>query len=284
MSRLTLTLKAPLRHRLNMRPLTRDHAEALGKGPRAVAKIPLYLAGDQVALGDIFRVTGTAMSGQADDHLIIAGDDPRLDGLGAGWHTGSLTITGDCGDGLGENMTGGTIRAQGHVGHHTARGMAGGHIHIAKNAGDHVGGALTGHRVGMTGGTVHIGGNAGHSLGERMRRGLILVAGRTGDYCAAHMIAGTICVLGPIGPKPGLAMRRGTLLLATKPPPLAATFGDCGVHDLPFLALLLRHIAKAGPAFAAFARRAKHVHRYAGDTSVDGQGEILIPPKQRKTI
>ena len=281
MSRLRLTLKNPVPGRVDMRPLT--ESGVLTKGPEAVAQLRL-LAGfgktgsRKIPLGDLFTVKGAPLCGHDDDQLMIAGKTAKLDGLGASWRAGHVLIEGDCGDHLGEKMTAGTIEVGGDAGSGLGRGMAGGRINIAGQAGDSVGAALLGQRVGMTGGVICIRGRAGDRLGERMRRGSILVAGDVGAHCGSRLIAGTICVLGTTGPGLGLLMRRGTVLLSAKPSALAPTFQDCGSHDLPFFALLMKSIGRFGGPFARFSRQAgRCLRKYAGDIGVGGQGEILIP-------
>ncbi len=284
MNRLHLTFKnsSPGKNlfpgRLDMRPLTESNV--LTKGPEAVARLRVVAGSRKIPLGDLFTVKGAPFSGHDDDQLVITGGSAKLDGLGAGWSAGHLLIEGDCGDHLGEEMTGGRIQLAGDAGSGVGRGMAGGRIDIAGQAGDGVGSALLGQRVGMTGGVICIRGRAGARLGERMRRGSILVAGDVGAHCASRLIAGTICVLGTTGPGLGLLMRRGTVLLSSKPKILAPTFQDCGSHDLPFFALLMKYIADFGGPFAGVSRKAgRCLRKYAGDIGVGGQGEILIPDR-----
>ncbi len=281
MSMLRLTVKKSFPGRVDMRPLT--DSGVLAKGPEAVGRLrvqayPGKSGAGKMPLGDLFAIEGTALCGHDDDQLIITGDCGKLDGLGAGWQAGNVLVEGDCGDHLGEKMAGGTIHVGGDVGSRVGCGMAGGRIDIAGNAGDLVGAALLGQRVGMTGGVICILGRAGDRLGERMRRGSVLVAGDVGAHCGARLIAGTICVLGMTGPGLGLMMRRGTVLLSARPPALAPTFQDCGSHDLPFFALLMKYIGGFGGPFTKFSRKpGRCLRKYAGDIGVGGQGEILIP-------
>ena len=123
----------------------------------------------------------------------------------------------------------------------------------------------------MSSGKITVCGDVGDRLGDKMRRGVILVEGDAGDYAASRMVAGTIGILGKTGAYTGFAMKRGTILLA-QTPKLHATIQDCGTHDLPFLSLLFKSFEN--PQFAAVAStRAKC---FAGDLSVNGNGEILV--------
>ena len=123
----------------------------------------------------------------------------------------------------------------------------------------------------MSIGQITVCGNVGDRLGDKMRRGQILVEGDAGDYTASRMVAGTIGILGSTGAYAGFAMKRGTILL-TQTPKLHATIQDCGMHNLPFLSLLFKSFEN--PQFAAVA--STRARRFAGDLSVNGNGEILV--------
>jgi formylmethanofuran dehydrogenase subunit C len=155
--------------------------------------------------------------------------------------------------------------------------MSNGRLIIGGNAGERLGGPQIGETRGMSGGLIHVLGNAGARAGERLRRGLILIGGDAGDYCAANIIAGTLAVLGQAGKMTGTGMRRGTLLLTRAPISLPSTFNDNGTHRLDFLALLLGQLAELADLPAPFAIRSSPVHRFVGDLSEGGLGEILLP-------
>ena len=123
----------------------------------------------------------------------------------------------------------------------------------------------------MSQGKITVCGDAGDRLGDKMRRGVILVEGNVGNYTASRMVAGTIAILGEIGAYTGFAMKRGTILL-TQTPKLHETIQDCGVHTLPFLTLLFKSFENQ--QFSAIA--STRVQRFAGDLSVNGNGEILV--------
>ena len=123
----------------------------------------------------------------------------------------------------------------------------------------------------MSQGKITVCGDAGDRLGDKMRRGVILVEGDAGDYAGSRMIAGTLGILGKMGAYTGFAMKRGTILLA-QTPILHATMQNCGEHTLLFLSLLFKSFEN--PQFSAIA--STRVQRFAGDLSVNGNGEILV--------
>ena len=269
MSALTFKLLDRTAHELDLSGL---HPSALiGTALRALPTLRLALGREQVALADLFDISG-------DDYSTV-----RLVGLHQGCHrvgcgmtAGTLEIKGDVGNELGRELRGGSIQVSGNAGAGVGLGMRGGQIVIGGNAGSAVGGMIPGATAGMNGGIVIIGGAAGERAGERMRRGLIVIAGATGAHTGERMIAGTIAVLGQCGAHAGLGMRRGTLLLAQAPAAMAPTFNDCGEFELGIVTLLQRHLAVAHPALARKFGQFSHVRRWCGDISYGGIGEILI--------
>jgi formylmethanofuran dehydrogenase subunit C len=125
----------------------------------------------------------------------------------------------------------------------------------------------------MAGAAVLVGGSCGERVGERMRRGLILIEGDAGPHAAFGLRGGTVIVRGACGPDPAPLMRRGTLLLAREPQRLLPTFTDDGRYELPWLALLERHLAGLGRPGVLPGRE---VRRLAGDLADLGKGELLI--------
>ena len=67
-------------------------------------------------------------------------------------------------------------------------------------------------------------------------------------------------------------MRRGSLILNQKPKDLLPTFGDCGVLDFDYLALLERGLRQSGIRVSLGDR----ARRYMGDMAVLGKGEMLV--------
>jgi formylmethanofuran dehydrogenase subunit C len=266
---LVLTLRAAPPARVNCAALTPELLA--GKSRADIAAVRIECGGRDIAVADLFTLAGDDVS-----NIVIDGGSARLDRIGEGMKSGTITVRGDAGAYLGRGMRGGTITVEGNAGAYCGSGMKNGVIRVAGNAGDFIGAALPGEHRGMQGGTVLVAGNAGARAGDRMRRGMLLVEGDCGDYCGSRMGAGTIAVLGGVGSNPGFAMRRGTLVLHQSPR-LLPTFADAGNHDLGFLVLLYR-AWRAFPSsrFAAIPEDAIRVRRYVGDLGNGGRGEILI--------
>lgn len=149
-----------------------------------------------------------------------------------------------------------------YIGYKITRGQ----ISIEGDCGDFLGSQ-------MRGGIIICHGNANDRVGDQMRRGLILIDGNAGDYCGSRMVAGTIGVFGIVGNYAGFAMKRGTILL-TQTPKLHATIQDCGMHTLPFLALLFKSFSVLSTRFNTI--KSLRVQRYSGDLACNGNGEILV--------
>ena len=149
-----------------------------------------------------------------------------------------------------------------YVGHKMLHGQ----ITIEGNCGDFLG-------ANMHGGNIICHGSAGDRLGDQMRRGLILIDGNACDYLASRMLAGTIGVYGNVGKYAGFGMKRGTILLKNQTD-LHATIQDCGMHDLPFLALLFQSFKPLATKFNQL--KPHRVQRFAGDLACSGTGEILV--------
>ena len=155
-----------------------------------------------------------------------------------------------------------SISQMDYIGHQMTRGQ----ITVDGDCGDFLGSQ-------MRGGCIICHGNANDRAGDQMRRGLILIDGSAGDYCGSRMIAGTIGIYGNVGRYVGFAMKRGTILL-TKTPKLHATIQDCGMHTLPFLALLFNSIKTIHTPLNNI--KSLRVQRFAGDLACSGNGEILV--------
>ena len=268
MSALTLTLRECPRQRLDLSAFTPD--VLAGKSLAEIQSLPLWLDNRQTAAGNLFAIEGDEL-----DRIVIQSDSDRLDGIGAGMTRGTLIVEGRAGAYLGQGMRGGELRVSGDAGIFAGTGMTGGVLRIDGDAGDFLGAAIPGDRRGMRGGRIEVRGNAGDRVGDHQRRGVILIAGDAGDYCGSRLGAGTILVLGRTGANVGFAMRRGTLLL-TGEPDLPPSFNDNGPQDLSFLRLLTRSWRSLDAPFDALDTRGTRVHRWLGDLSGGGRGEILV--------
>ena len=269
MIRLTLRARPP--QRLSLRAFVPERLAGLNAG--AIAREALRQGNRQGVLGDWFRVE---VSDGAEDRLVIADADDRLDDIGAGMTRGGLVVEGNAGARAGLGMSGGRISIEGSAGVGAGTAMSGGELRIAGDAGDHLGTALPGERQGMRDGMVIVEGSAGASAGDRLRRGLIVVRGAVGPFCGARMGAGTIVVGGEVGTGAGAAMRHGTLVAAGKSIVPLLGFADCGVHELTVQRLLARVLAKHG--FGEVADRVRALRRWQGDLAVGGKGEFLTTP------
>lgn len=267
MADLTLKLKAAPAVRIDLSGLI----PAL-KARQSAAELDHLVVADglhPLRLGDVFAITGSAGGS-----IAIEGGSGRIDGIGAGLTTGTLTVDGDAGAGAGRGMSGGRLDICGSAGSYLASGMKAGIIHVSGSVGDFAGGVGAGKRFGMTGGTVVVDGDIGARAGDKMRRGLILVRGKTGEAAGSRMIGGTIVAEGGFGPGPGQLMRRGSLI-GPKAEQMLSTFADCGVHDLVILKVMSRAWARElGPLAPRALPQA--VRRFAGDLATIGKGELLL--------
>lgn len=266
MSALTFTLKQNLQQNINCSALTPDNLA--GKTAAEIGSIIVISGKHQLLVTDIFDISGSDTQ-----QLCFNKASAKLDYIGADMATGSITIEGDAGSYLGFGMKSGEIDCKGSTAAFAACSMRGGLLKIDGNTGDFLGAGSEGSRKGMLGGTVIIKGNAGDRAGDQMRRGLILIEGNVGDYCGSRMVAGTIGVLGNTGAYTAFNMHRGTLLLK-KQPKLHASMQDCGTHTLPFLNLLFKSFSKYNSEFSKLTNQ--RVKRFVGDTSYNGNGEILV--------
>jgi formylmethanofuran dehydrogenase subunit C len=269
-SALILRLKARPPQRLDMSPVTPEHIAA--RGIADIVRIHLSMGNRRMFLGELFDVTpGDAAN------IIIQSSSFRLDYVGAGLSTGSITVEGDAGACTGLGMRGGRLHVAGNVGPWAAAQRSGGTLSVAGHAGDFLGGALPGDMRGMNGGLVVVRGNAGARAGDRMRRGVIAIAGGAGDHAGSRMIAGSLLVLGaPVGAWPGFAMKRGSILLREPPLRILPTFSDAGVHELGFLRLLSRVIGAEATRALDLDALGTRVRRYVGDAAAAGKGELLV--------
>jgi len=270
MSNLTLTQTAVTAQRLDMSAFTPQGLE--GRSAIEIARIRIHVGNRSEEAGELFNIRGTS-----GERLSIVPAAGNLDNLGAGMQRGELRIEGDAGRGAARRLAGGSVSIAGTSGDEAGAGMSNGRLIIGGDAGERLGGPQIGETRGMSGGLIQVLGNAGARAGERLRRGLILIGGNAGDCCAANMIAGTLAVLGQAGKMTGTGMRRGTLLLARPPISLPSTFNDNGTHHLGFLPLLLAKLAELTDLPTPFATQSTLVHRFVGDLSEGGLGEILLP-------
>ncbi len=269
MSALTLTLTEPSVGALDLSGLT--PAALLGLKPTALRRLRLPAGNRQIALGELFDVSGDDTS-----TLRLVGLHAACHRIGRGMREGRIEIKGRVGDELGREMRGGEIRLSGHAGDGAGMGMLGGFIQVDGSVGDAVGGLTPGATRGMNGGVLVVTGNVGARCGERMRRGLVVVAGDAGEYLGDRMLAGTIAVFGSTAAHAGFGMRRGTLLLAHAPRTSDPGFSDCGEFEFGIVTLMRQYLAGFHPALAKRLAKFSRARRWSGDLGYGGKGEILV--------
>lgn len=248
-----------------------------GRPPADIERFPVVQGNTEARLGDFFSVEG-----EADDAIRLEGDVSRVKHVGNGMTRGRIEVHGDVGMHLGAEMRGGEIVVRGNAGDWVGAEMRGGLLRIEGHAGHLVGAGYRGSEKGMRGGVILVSGNVGNETGCVMRRGLIAVGGRAGDFTGVMMIAGTVFVFGELGIRTGAAMKRGTVVAYQgagearpgNPPPLLPTFRfDCAYRPA-WIGLYLRQLSAWGFSVSDAIRDGVY-HRYSGDLTELGKGEIL---------
>ena len=271
MSHTTVTYKGKIAQRIDMRWIT-TAMENIAKAD-AAKKITIPLGNEQISVGDLFDISGNF----SNSAIVIENTHSKMDYVGSSLKEGfEISVKGDVGHFAGADLSGGALNIDGSTLDYTGCNMKKGLIEITANANDYVGGAYAGSKQGMLGGTILIHGNSRNFTGDLMRRGTIMVVNNIGDYCASRMIAGTITNLGTIGKQVGVGMRRGTIILPHKPKDVLTGFHDCGRHNLGYLTILLHELRKYKSTFQSLHPMRRRVQRYIGDTTVRGQGELLV--------
>ena len=268
MSGLRLTLRAPLRERIDLGPAFA--AAWIGAGATEIAGRDVWSArSGPLPLGDLFTVEGTP-----DGTVTLAGDLELAGRVGAGLTEGTLRVDGSVGDHAGAGLRGGRLEISGHAGHSTGEGMSGGVIVVRGNTGNRTGAAAPGRKRGMTGGELVVLGSAGDETGAAMRRGLVAVGGTTGSCTLLSGIAGTVVACGPTGPDAALWNKRGSLVCLAPVEP-GATYRHACIIQPVYLRLLLRRLRDVHGLPVTAAHIDGRFRRYSGDFAETGRGEIL---------
>ena len=243
-----------------------------GRSMAEVERLPIFHGNQQVALAELFAVTGDT----EEERIELEGDLSGVHRMGAKLDGGEIHVAGRAGRHVGSEMKRGSIIVEGDVSDWLGAQMRGGLIHVRGSAGNLAGGAYRGSVRGMTGGKILIDGSAGNEVGHSMRRGMIAVGKDCGEFVGVNMIAGTIFVFGNCGERPAAGMRRGTVgLLGQKSPNLLPTFrGGCLYQPL-FLQLLFRSLAKEEFLVPQETWRAGF-RIFHGDSISGGRGEVLL--------
>jgi formylmethanofuran dehydrogenase subunit C len=268
MSGLRLSLRAPLRDRLDLGPAFAAPWAALGATDMARREAWSPRSG-AVQLGDLFTIEGSP-----DGSVLIAGDLHLAERVGAGLTEGVMRVDGRVGDRAGAGLRGGRLEIHGDAGQSTGEGMSGGVIIVRGNTGNRTGAAAPGSKRGMTGGELVVLGSAGDETGAAMRRGLVAVGGTTGRCTLLSSIAGTVVACGPTGPDAALWNKRGSLVCLGAVEP-AATYRYACVIQPVYLRLLLRRLRDVHALPVTAAHIDGRFRRYSGDFAETGKGEIL---------
>jgi formylmethanofuran dehydrogenase subunit C len=243
-----------------------------GQSLSRIERLPVVQGNAQAPLHEFF-----AIEGEPDETVRLEGDFSAVKHIGRGMSRGRIEVQGAAGMHLGAEMRGGEIVVHGNVGDWAGAEMRGGLLRIMGHAGHLLGAGYRGSEKGMRGGSIVVKGNAGNEVGCAMRRGLIAVGGAAGDFTGVMMIAGTIVIRGEIGIRAGAAMKRGTIIAyadSASPPALLPTFRfDC-TYRPPWVEIYLRQLAQLGFALPETLHGGVY-HRYSGDLTELGKGEIL---------
>ena len=269
MKPLTFSLKSDPGYPLDVSALIPDNLSSLSISQ--IKSVPITHRKEKIPASELFKITGNDTG-----NICIHSNNDNLYNVGQGMSFGTIEVKGNVGDFLGREMQGGHIKINGNARSWTGCSMTGGRIDITGNTGDNTGAGIPGDAHGMSNGMIYISGNAGDRVGDRMRRGIIIIGGDTGNYCGSRMYAGTIIVLNKAGKYSGVAMKRGTIIFAKKPAHIYATFESCGIQEMGFLRLLFTQLSAMGKEFSVFSKFRPEAHRYSGDHSRNGKGEILI--------
>jgi formylmethanofuran dehydrogenase subunit C len=265
---ITLTLRSALDTIVEAESIVPDRFAALSNAE--IAHLPVWRGREQLALGDLFDVSGERAA-----RVHMVGELSMVDVLGAAMSGGELTVEGNVGRYVGSRMSGGVLRVSGNAGDGAGLEMAGGLLDISGDAGNRVGAARLGASKGMLGGEIIVRGKLGAEAGTRMRRGTIVCFG-AGDRTGEAMIAGNAIVLGDAGSDTGRYNKRGTVVVfgsAGIPPTYAYA---CTYHP-PHLALTLRYLRSRHGLQIADDRVRGLYRRHSGDLAelARGSGEIL---------
>jgi formylmethanofuran dehydrogenase subunit C len=216
---LTLTTRAPLPTRVDASPLLPELWQE--RSLIEIERTPVLLGNREVAVGELFQVSGSP----SDGILRIEGELARLDRVGRAMSRGRLEVHGSPAHECGAEMSGGTLVIHGNAGHYLGAQQRGGTIAVTGSAGDNLGGCYPGSLRGQRGGTILVAGSADHGTGQYQRRGLIVVAGNAGDDAALAQRAGTLVIGGNVGERCAYDQRRGTVVLLAE---MVKTWRDSG--------------------------------------------------------
>ncbi len=264
---ITLHLKQPPAVPLESEVLSPDVLCELSN--EDIRALTVYHGKRQVPLEEFFDVDG-----ERSEDLVLNGDMHKVRWIGRAMTRGSITVHGAVGMHQGAYMKGGRIEVHGDASDWIGAEMKNGFIHVHGNAGGQIGAAYRGSMQGMKNGLIIVDGSAGLEVGMRMRRGTIILGGQAKDFCGLQMKGGTIILQDGAEIRTGAWMNRGTII-SMKPLKLMPTFAASNEFNPTFLAVYAKQLQQHGINLP-YAAAAGTYHRYAGDLSVPGKGEILV--------
>jgi formylmethanofuran dehydrogenase subunit C len=242
-------------------------------GPLAELRAARILDGCRpVAAAELFDFSG-GLNGDL-PAVNCCGDWARIDGVGAGWSSGTLTVLSSAGRRAGWQMTGGTITIAGNAGDDVGQGMCGGRLVVGCNVGDRTGGPDAGRVAGMNRGAILVGGDAGRLTGWRMRRGTIAVAGSCGELAGYELRGGTLLVGKAAGELLGHDCRRGTFIVLGNRPATPG-FRHAGNFAPAFVQLMLKQSGLPEGPWRSAPDGEWELH--CGDVLHGGKGELWLP-------
>ena len=266
---LTLQQIVDQKARIDLRGITPDRLASLDVS--TIKQLTITADHVEASLSSYFSVEGTP-----GDQLSIMLSNNRIDGIGSGMKSGTLTVTGDTGHYTGAEMSGGKLIVTGNCGDFTGSALKEGELIIQGNVGNATGAPMAGGLRGQSGGVIQVQGHAGDRTGECQRRGLLIIEGDTGELTGYRMIAGTLYVGGCSGKHTGLNMRRGTILLEQRAAQLPVTLNYNGASPLTAISLITQQLKPYLNRHTPRIKPGDHLHRYVGDLAVQGQGEIIL--------
>jgi formylmethanofuran dehydrogenase subunit C len=245
---ITLTLRTVLTEALEFDGVLPERVAGLGENE--IAALPIWLAGREVQVGELFTVHGERSA-----HLRVEGDLSRVSRVGAGMSGGRMDVIGNVGDEAGMGMTGGVLTVSG-------------------QAGDRLCAATAGASKGMTGGVAIVLGSGGREAGARARRGLIVIGGDAGAEAARDIIAGTVVVFGRTGSESGRRSKRGSIV-AVGPIDVPSTYRYACTYETPYVRLLMTYLRRTYGLPVGDDVIGGSYRRHCGDIGDPGKGEIL---------
>lgn len=249
-----------------------------GKQLSEIEVLPVYVGNQTHALKDYFIVKGETAEKAVEQLITVRGDISHVKYVGSSMTAGRISVEGDIGMHAGSQMSGGEISVKGSASDWAGAEMRGGLLRIKGNAGDLLGAAYRGSKDGMTGGCIVVEGYAGCEAGSFMRRGMIVTMGSIGPFAGVHMNGGQIFVFGKTSKRLGAQMKGngGVIVCLGGVEELLPTFYQDTTYNPGFMRIYMKTLRDDLGLKEADKFIDATFKRYRGDTSVGGDGDILI--------